>query len=120
MQPPILPNHPPRPLPSAETLQEAVLRVIDNEDGWPATRFEAATDRGQAPDLVRIIRNLIMDAATVEFRERELRQFPYLLTIEDYVWRSGSQWGFDARTIREARAHSDFYDQIAGSRYADR
>jgi hypothetical protein len=121
MQPPILPTRPPRPLPPARTLQEAVLRVIENQDGWPATRFAAATQHGEAPDLVRIIRDLIMNTETVEFRERELRQFPYLLTIEDYVWRYGSQWDFDARTIREASAHSEFYDQVAnGCRYTDR
>jgi hypothetical protein len=120
MQPPILPAHLPRPLPQARTLQEAVLRIIENEDGWAATRFEAATERGRAPGLVRIISNLIMNAETVEFRERELRQFPYLLTIEDYVWRYGSEWRFDARTIEEARAHSEFYDQIANfRRYTD-
>ncbi len=62
-----------------------------------------------------------MNAETVEFRERELRQFPYLLTIEDFVARYGSEWHFDARTIQQASALSEHYDRIAfadgGHRY---
>jgi hypothetical protein len=74
------------------------------------------TEYGDAPDLVTRIRNLILDPATLEWREKEVRQFPYLLTIEDYVSRCGpdQDWGFDDRTVREALARVEYFDEIAG------
>jgi hypothetical protein len=66
-----------------------------------------------------VCRNLINNPETVEFREKELKDFPYLLTIEDFVWRQGSSWEFDETTIRMARACAERYDQVAGrTRYA--
>ena|SRR5450631_3263882 len=120
MQPPIVATPPPRTLPTAQTLRDAVLRVIEQPDGWQnVSRFVAATEYGDAPNLVDRIRNLIMNPETVAFRERELEDFPYLLTIEDYVWRYGSLWGFDEPTIQMARACAERYDQVAmRARYA--
>lgn len=54
-----------------------------------------------------------MNAEAVEFREGELRQFQYLLTIEDSVGRYGSEWDFDPRIIEMASALSAHYDRIA-------
>jgi hypothetical protein len=104
---------PPRPLPPADDLPAAVVQVIQNQVGRPATRFIAATQNGQAQNLVEIVSNLIMNAEAVEFRENELREFPYLLTIEDYVARRGSEWHFEDRITRRAGELSQWYDRIA-------
>ena len=103
-----------RPLPNAQSLREAVRAVIEQPDGYPATRFVSATQDGNAPNLVDVCRNLINNREAVEYREKELKTFPYLLTIEDFVWRQGSLWGFDERTIEMARACAERYDQVAG------
>jgi hypothetical protein len=113
MQPPILPMHPPHRLERPCSLERAVSQVISNPVGRQAGRFEALTQGHTGPELVRIISNLIVNAEAVEFRERELRQFPYLLTIEDFVGRFGSDWDFEPRVIQQASALSEYYDRIA-------
>lgn len=104
---------PPRTLPTVQSLREAVLAVINQPQGKPATRFISATQYGDAPNLVRACADLILNSEAVEFREKEVRGFPYLLTIEDFVWRRGSEWGFNETVIRTARACAERYDQVA-------
>ena len=94
----------PRPLPEVQSLREAVLEVINQGVGDPATRFISVTQYGEAPNLVEVCRNLINDPATLEYRENELRKYPSLLTIEDFVCRNGSRWRFDDATVRMACA----------------
>src|SRR5580704_10131217 len=102
MQSPILPTHPPRRLQRPYSLREAVNQVISNPVGRQASRFEALTRDREGPELVSVISNLITNLEAVEYREKELRQFQYLLTIEDSVGLYGSEWGFDRRIVELA------------------
>jgi hypothetical protein len=110
-----------RPLPAAQTLRRAVECVIESNtaDGYPPTRFRQMTMDGTASNLVEVCRNLINKGELLELLERELEKRPTLLTIEDFVCRYGSEWGFDATTISMADARRVRFDQVANqTRYA--
>jgi len=66
--------------------------------------------------LVHAISTMINNTTAVEYREREVRRFPGLLTIEDYVGRDGGDWGFDPTTVNNADANARWLDQVAGFR----
>ena len=108
-----------RPLPAVQTLRDAVLRVINQPDGKPATRFRSATQDGDAPNLVEVCSNFVNKYETLEFLEKELSHFPYMLTIEDFVCRHGSDWEFDQVTIEVACARVAHFDHLTGhTRYS--
>jgi hypothetical protein len=104
----------PRVLPPAQTLGDAVRAVIANPDGNSAAVFARMTQDGNAPNLVAILSRLINDLGNLQILEKELGSFPYLLTIEDYVCRNGSSWGFNQATIAKACVRVERYDQVAG------
>jgi hypothetical protein len=105
-----------RELPNAQNLGEAVSRVIESNrsDGYTPTRFIQATADGTAPNLLPICVKLIAKGETLEYLDSALRRFPMLLTLEDFVSRRGSEWGFDEATVETARARSAYFDQLAG------
>ena len=110
-----------RSLPPAQSLSDAVREVIQSNslDGYQPHRFAGVTQGGNAPNLIAVCRKLINDAETLAWLEKELSKIPTLLTIEDYVWRYGSQWGFDPATINMAHARAVRFDQVAAyTRYA--
>jgi hypothetical protein len=37
-----------------------------------------------------------------------------LLTLEDFVSRRGSEWGFSEAIVEASRARSEYFDQMAG------
>jgi hypothetical protein len=105
-----------RQLPSPQNLNEAVRYVIESNcsDGYPPTRFIQATGDGTAPDLLAVCVRLISKGETLEYLENALRRLPMLLTLEDFVCRRGSEWGFDEATVEVACQRSKYSDQIAG------
>jgi hypothetical protein len=106
-----------RQLPKVRNLSEAVRRVIESNrsDGYTPTRFIQATGDGTAADLLSVCSKLISKGETLEYLESALRSYPTLLTLEDFVSRSGCEWGFDKSAIEAARARAAYFDQIAGN-----
>ena len=102
-----------RLLPSVETLQEAVIRVIESNknDGCLPTRFIQVTQEGYAPDLPVICDRLITKGETLEWLESALRRFHTLLTLEDFVALHGLHWGFSQSTVGVAKARASYFDQ---------
>jgi hypothetical protein len=105
-----------RQLPSPQNLKDAVRSVIESNclDGYTPNRFIQATADGTTPDLIAVCVRLINKGETLEYLESALTRFPNLLTLEDFVSRCGSEWGFDEETVAVARARSEYFDQIAG------
>jgi len=106
-----------RPLPSAQTLKQAVINVIESNksDGYIPTRFIQATANGDMPDLLSVCERLIVKGETLEYLENALRRFPMLLTLEDFVVRHGVTWGFPRDAIEVAKARVEYFDLIAGT-----
>jgi hypothetical protein len=117
MSPAISTTPQPRPLPAVNDLSEACSRVIYQSQGNPVTCFIEATQGRNGQDLVAAIRRMIRNGKAREYREKELRKFPSLLTIEDYVWRYGLTWEFDQDTVEMARQNALYYDLVVASDY---
>lgn len=113
---PVIPSLPPRVLETPTYLRDAVRIVISqNEGGRPATIFAEATQYGDAPDLVSVCSSFINKGETLAYVENELRNFPYMRTIEDFVCRYGSTWGFNQSTINTACGRVEYFNnQVAG------
>lgn len=110
---------PPLPLPQVQSLQDAVLAVINQPQGKSATRFIQATQYGNAPNLVQVCTNLIQSPDAVAYVEKEIAGgVPNLLTIEDFVCHHGSAWGFNQTAIQTACAGAQHYDLVAGLGHA--
>jgi hypothetical protein len=111
---------PPLTLPTPSSLADAVRRVIyQTQGGRPATVFAAATQDGNAPELVSVCSSFINRGETLQYLENELRTYPTMLTIEDFVCRYGAAWDFNPRTITNACGRVAYFDQLAGfTRYA--
>lgn len=112
----------PRLLPPAQTLQQAVIRVIDSNtaDGYRPTRFIQMTGGGYKEALPAICAGLILRGEALDHLEDAFRQnsIPYL-TIEDYVSRFGKGWGFQYLVIQNAEARVSYFDTlVGGKRYA--
>jgi hypothetical protein len=110
-----------RALPHAGNLSEAVRQVVESNrsDGYTPIRFIQATRDGTATDLLSVCSKLISKGETLEYLESALKSYPTLLTLEDFVSRRGSEWGFDKAAIETARARAAYFDQLAGgTRYA--
>lgn len=105
-----------RQLPSPRNLNDAVRCVTESNcsDGYTPNRFIQATKDGTAPDLLAVCIRLINKGETLEYLDSALRRFPTLLTLEDFVYRCGSEWGFDEETVAVARVRSAWFDKIAG------
>ena len=63
---------------------------------YTPNRFIQAAGDGTAPDVLAVCIRLINKGETLEYLDSALRRFPTLLTLEDFVSRCGSEWGFDA------------------------
>ena len=111
---------PPPTLPTASSLADAVRRVIyQTQGGRPATVFAEATQDGNAPELVSVCSSFINRGETLQYLENELRTYPTMLTIEDFVCRYGVAWDFNPRTINNACGRVAYFDQFVGfTRYA--
>ena len=99
-------------------LRNAVQEVIrqNTSVGYPAPRFRQVTLECEAPDLRRVCEGLIESGTAIEAMETAVRNYPNLLTLEDYVLRWGPEWGFNPEMIERARASSEWFDRIAGFR----
>lgn len=106
-----------RPLPEVHGLVEAVEKVIqcNQEDGYQSNWFRALTGRWQAPELRQICERIIADEG-VEGNPitSALREFPLLLTIEDFIVRHGPEWGFSGPTVALAKTRANLYDKVSG------
>jgi hypothetical protein len=104
-----------RQLTIPQSLNDAVRSVIESNcsDGFTPHGFRHATAGGSAPDLLAVCTSLITKGETLAYVDAALRQFPTLLTLEDFVSRWGSEWGFDQRTVAIARSRSAHFDQVA-------
>lgn len=104
----------PRELPNLPTRKDAVRYVIDSNmtDGYPPTRFIQATQNGEAVNLLEVCQRLIDKAEILEWLEKALTKYPTLVTIEDFVQWRGRDWGFNEATILNARARSQYFDQL--------
>lgn len=85
----------------------------NTEDGYVPIRFKQITQDGASPDLVAVCRRLINKGELLALLEGELEKRPMLLTIEDFVCRYGTEWGFDGATIAMADARRVRFDQVA-------
>lgn len=106
-----------RPLPRADNLADACSQVIAQSQGDPATRFEQAIRGRDGQALVVVISRMINNHDAIEYREKEVKRFPGLLTVEDYVCRYGEEWGFDQTTIDNAGANARYFDQLVANSY---
>ena len=115
MQTPVVPPPSPRVLETPSSLREAVRIVISQgEGGRPPRVFAEATQYGDAPDLVTVCSNFINRGETLQYLENELRNFPYMRTIEDFVCRYGMTWGFNQTTVNNACGRVAYFDdQVA-------
>ena len=50
----------------------------------------------------------------LEYLEKALKQFPTLLTLEDFVSKHGTSWGISETTINVAVARVQYFDLISG------
>ncbi len=98
------------------TLRNAVREVIEQNKsmGHNATRFSQATVNGQAHNLGEICERFICSPNAVAAIGNAIRERGGLLTIEDYVVRWGSEWGFDALVIHVAGESAEWFDRIVG------
>jgi hypothetical protein len=110
-----------RQMPHVQNVSQAVRLVIasNRSDGYTPIRFIQATADGTAPNLFEVCMRLVAKGETLQYLETALRRFPTLLTLEDFISRHGSEWGFDSVTVETALARSTYFDQIAKQvRYA--
>src|SRR5262245_3287947 len=107
-----------RSLPAADTLSDAVAEVVrsNKKDGYHPNRFIQATMAGHSVDLLLVCVHLIQNAEILEHLEKALRKHPSLLTLEDFVARSGKAWGFSDDVITIAAARAAYFDQLVGER----
>jgi hypothetical protein len=107
-----------RILPDAHSLQQAVHAVIasNKDDGYTPIRFMQITANGHTPDLLPVCEGLIANGATLEYIDKALQSYPTLLTLEDYVARSGGTWGFSPETFTTAQGRVLYFDTVAGAR----
>jgi hypothetical protein len=74
---------------------------------------------GTSPDLFAVCRKLINKGELLDLLEAEITKRPTLLTLEDFVSRYGSEWGFYNLTVTMADARRIRFDQVANqTRYA--
>ena len=100
------------------SLQNAVRNVIDNNTGlgYPSLGFKRATLDGSHPELLAVCQELIASSRAVSAMEEAVKQYLGLLTLEDYVMRWGSEWGFGPETVEIAGASAEAFDMLSGSR----
>ena len=105
----------PRILKKPESLPEAVRAVIgqNKSQRYTPTRFIQATGNGEVPGLLEVCIGLIASETALEWLDKALQQYPNLLTLEDYVMRWGTEWGFDTGVVEYAGALSVTFDKIA-------
>jgi hypothetical protein len=72
------------------------------------------TANGDAPNLLDVCRTLIYKPELLETLEKDLQRYPMMMTLEDIVQWRGKDWGFDQSTIDNARARSQYFDQLVG------
>ncbi len=103
-------------MPHAHNLREAVQLVIasNRSDGYPPTRFIQVTEEGYADDLLERCTRLIEKGETLEYLDSAFQRFPTLLTLEDFVSRFGTDWGFPSTAIAAAQDRAAYFDQLVG------
>lgn len=111
----------PKLVPQVSSLNDAARFVIDSNraDGYVPSRFIQITANGDAPNLLELCRKLINQGKLLETLEKDFAKFPATTTIEDFVAQRGREWGFDGVTIANAKARSEYFDQLVKrKRYA--
>lgn len=108
-----------RTLPVALNLEEACQRVISSnkDDGYPPNNFFDIVNGKYGRVLVDHVSKLIVKADTVERIQKLIKtnvRLRNLLTIEDYIQRFGSEWGFEPPYVEAAKFNVQQYDQSAG------
>lgn len=105
-----------RPMPKARTLEEAVHLVIESNrsDGYSPNRFIGITEGGSAENLLGVCIRLIDKGEILDYLAGALERHPTLLTLEDFVSRTGSTWGFSDSTVQNAQARVKLFDTLAG------
>ncbi len=105
----------PRVLTNPGSLREAVREVIrqNKSQRYTPTRFVQATGNGEVPGLLGVCTGLIKSESALEWLDKALQQYPNLLTLEDYVMRWGTEWGFGTGMVEYAGALSATFDKIA-------
>ena len=106
-----------RPLTHPGSLEEAVRQVIlDNTRmGYTYQRLVVETENVQASNLRVACSRVISSPAGLQETEEALGGLPQLLTIEDFVSRWGTEWGFDETDVQLAQEGAEYYDAVAGS-----
>ncbi len=106
-----------RPLTHPGSLEEAVRQVIQDNTRMDYTyqRLVVETENGQASNLRVACSRVISSPAGLQETEEALGGLPQLLTIEDFVSRWGTEWGFDETDVQLAQEGAEYYDAVAGS-----
>ena len=106
----------PQILRKPESLRIAVKRVIaqNSSVGYNAPRFVQATLNGEAPDLLQRCGGLLVSSTALEAMLKAVQEYYGLLTLEDFVMRWGSDWGFNSMLVDTARGSSSMFDNAAG------
>lgn len=98
------------------TLGEAVRLVIEQNKsmGCIPTRFITMTQGGNAENLREVITRLVLKKELLETLEDAIKRYGNLLAIEDLIAHKDHGFDFSDEVIREAKARSEWFDQLRG------
>jgi ribulose-phosphate 3-epimerase len=84
--------------------------------GYTPQRLVGETASGETPNLLAVCRRIISSPLALVETEEALRQFPQLLTLEDFVSSWGGEWGFGEDMVHLAQEGAAYYDGVVGFR----
>lgn len=98
------------------SLRGAVKMVLSNNRalGYPSQRFSQITQEGNNPELLRLCEELVMSANALAYMEKAVTTYSGFLTLEDYVARWGTEWGFSPDAVEMAGASAETFDRLVG------
>ena len=101
-------------LPEAISLHHAIKLVIEQNKsiGYNPNRFINKLEGLNGMALVEGVAELIKNERAVTEVYKHLEKYKEMWTIEDFVKRYGSNWGFDSETIIQASQNIEIYNNL--------
>ena len=98
------------------SLQNALRSVIENNFGlgYPSLGFRKATLNRSHSEVLSVCEELIASARAGSAMEKAVTTYSGFLTLEDYVARWGTEWGFSAQAVEHAQASAEAFDKLVG------